>query len=508
MNRVLARCSLCALFAGSALACADEGSVGGLTASIEFAPLSGRTSRAVELTDGPSTKRSLLRTAEVPEIVDRLQIVALDTNGSTLAETNLYIEPTGDQLPLFRAGGTWTLSGVPAGDDRRLAGRAYLGANTDPRLDGALVYTGQIDGITVTAGQTTDAGVLLLSPGPIRVPEADEQQPPPPARPEAVVRPEGGALDVSWQAPDATDVAGYVVAVATMPTDDEAPTIARETILQVGDRLPEASAYGVVAIIDANAPRAISLDGLPNGVAIAVLLFAYDTTVDGAPLNYSPPALVFGTPQDTIAPGPVVGLTAERLDDGFAITFTAPGEDGPNDADGTPARYEVRTSSAADLLMDAAGFERAQGVRSPPVAMPGESVRFTRSAQDVGVNVGQDRYVGVRGGRCRRQHGSDPRRDAHGPECPASRSRTTAAEGRVRGRRTGHRGACVWRVRGHGHRSGHPERDAHANPADSQLDGPRIARRRSRGDNHRNSHDSNGQRSHGSNADSRLGSTR
>ena len=383
-----------ALFASAASAC-DE-SVGGLTARIEFgqAPdtrasdVSRRTLRSAAL--GPSEP---LRLAAVPEFVDRLQVLALDAEGTTLAETNLYASPGPMQLRLFREGGTWTLQGVPAGDDRRLVGRAYLAANADPRLDRVQVFEGEISGVTVVAGQTTDAGVLTLMPGPNRVPEADFDAPEPPANAVATPAAEGERLEVSWMAPANDDVAGYVVAIGDTGA---APILDRSAAVNVGTALDPAMSYEVIAIVDANPTPSVSIDGLEDGTPVNILVYAFDADAVGAPLNYSTAALLFGTPADTSPPGPIEALTAEIDGDSALIRFTAPGEDGAADTTGQPQRYEVRTDNSRDRLLDPSMFGTLASVQAPAVEAPGDQVQFSRPLAALGFVPGTPRYVAVR----------------------------------------------------------------------------------------------------------------
>ena len=371
---------------------------GGLTARIEFgssnpstdadlnAPRVGFARRAIESSD--------LRWSAVPDFVDRLQILALDTDGSTLAETNLYAEPTATQLRLFREGGTWSLDGVPAGDNRRLVGRAFFGPSATPRLDRALVYRGELTGITVVAGRTTDAGVLLLAPGPERVPEADFEGPPPPAQPNTTAIASGGAVSVTWTPPEAQDVAGYLVAISEMSATGPEVEPTRGQRFSLGANL--GARFRIAAITDASTNTVI-VDGLTDGVPVSIALYAFDDDAQGEPLNYGAPALMFGTPFDSAAPGPIVGLTAQTNGpDNADIEFVAPGEDGPTDTVGRPERYDIRTAAAAAVLTNPASFEALAGVNPPPVAPPGTTVRFSRSFAALGIQPGIERYIGIR----------------------------------------------------------------------------------------------------------------
>lgn len=373
------------LVALAAVGCGDG--TGGLTARLEFS----------DVEDAPDRRRRALRTAEVPDFIDRLQILALDTDGSTLAETNLFISPAAGQLQLFPEGGTWSLTDVPAGANRRLAGRAYLGASLDPRLDQALVYTGALDGIEVIAGQTTNAGVLVLRPGPNRIPEADFDPPPPPVEPVALPLPAGNQLEVTFSAPAAEDIAGYLVAVADGPTTGVPPAPPRSMQFTVGMPVEADSAYRVTAVTNGPAPQPVILTDLANGVPAAILVYAFDGDALGRPLNFSPPALLFGTPQDILSPGPATSLASRLLaNEMIEFTFVAPGEDGPTDSQSAPERYEVRTADSMRPLVDPAEFSGQAGVQAPAVAPPGQSVRFTRTAEELGLAPGGRRFVGIR----------------------------------------------------------------------------------------------------------------
>ena len=62
--------------------------------------------------------------AGVPAAVDRLQLVALDAAGSTLAETNLWARPMVGQLPIVRTAEAIRFDRVPPGTDRAVVGHA------------------------------------------------------------------------------------------------------------------------------------------------------------------------------------------------------------------------------------------------------------------------------------------------------------------------------------------------------------------------------------------------
>ncbi len=377
-----ARCGWLLVACVVGASCAPEQSpVGAITASIVFGP-----------STPPGMLRQSLRTAAVPDFVDRLQVLALDTEGSTLAETNLFASPEASQLQLFREGGTWSLDAVPAGANRRIVARAYWGMSTDPRLNGALVLQGAIDGIQVNAGQTTDAGELMLELGPMRIPEADFAVPGPATRPNVVAVAAGDRLDVSWDASEADDVAGYLIAMSTM-TDAVPPTLTRGQSLQRGDMIEQ---YRIVDRILATAPRTLSIEPLVNGSPIAIVIYSYDADATGEPLNYGSPTLVFGTPLDIVAPGAPQMFTVRLVGDMNAeISFVAPGED---DAalSGEPERYELRTADTRELLEDPTTFVQQAGIAPPPVAAPGTTVRFVRPLADLDLPPTGPKFVGIR----------------------------------------------------------------------------------------------------------------
>ncbi|MEM7678286.1 MAG: hypothetical protein AAF449_20025, partial [Myxococcota bacterium] len=369
-------------------ACGPSPTTGGVTAHLEFAARAPGPKSTMQ-----GTPRAL-RTARVPEFIERLQVLALDVDGSTLAETNLFINPGPGQLQLFPQGGTWTLNRVSAGTDRRLVGRGYFGPRADPRLDNALVYSGQLDGITVVAGQTTNAGLLTLRAGPNRIPEADFEPPPPPAMPMVIPRAVGEQLDVSWSAPDVDDVDGYVVAVGLADQiNAPPPSIERGTSVAPGMVLD--GGYTIAATVD-GPPQDTLLTDLPDGTTITVLIYAFDTDVSGEPLNFSDAAIVFETPRDTAPPAAPGMLTLMRTGTNNAqIQFESPGEDGEG-SEGAVARYEIRTAASADALLDPSDYASQLPIAAPDVVAPGETVTAVASLLSLGVRIDQPRYIGVR----------------------------------------------------------------------------------------------------------------
>ena len=156
-----------------ATACSDRSEYGGLTARLEF-------ERA------PGMQRQSLRAQAVPMIIDRLQILAL-ADGATLTdglgkviETNLVANPIEGEEQLVYEGGEWQLARVPAGENRSILARAFLGQNVDPRVRGQVAFLGRLDGITVLPGETRNAGTVQLRSTGIKIPEVDVDPPPAP----------------------------------------------------------------------------------------------------------------------------------------------------------------------------------------------------------------------------------------------------------------------------------------------------------------------------------------
>lgn len=355
-----------------AAACADSNDVGGITAHLVFA-------------DHPGLKRSALRTAQLPQVVDRLQILALDTDGSTLAETNLWASPADGEQQLIREGGTWELSKVKAGDNRTVLAKAYLGA----MFDSGLAFRGRRDGITVRVGEIADAGVITLEPTPNRIPEADFD---PPASPDPVAAnpiPEGEALRVTIGLPQDEDTAGYFLAIGTATAADDPPMIDRGRVLMVGEELTPG--LQVVQTWSTTGPQIVELTGLVNGERYGIVVYAYDPDRQGFPLNYSLPATTIGIPADSVPPSAPALLTVTPEQNGARIAFVAPGED---DMVGTPARYEVRAAPTRAEVEN--GFDALPAVMPPMVQTAGATVAFSRSYADLGVPVASDFWVGVR----------------------------------------------------------------------------------------------------------------
>src|SRR5688500_9991487 len=102
-----ARIFACALvLSAAAIACAPDAQLGAVTAHLQFPEPPGKE----------GTTRKALRLNVVPLAVARLQILAYEVDGSTLAETNLFAFPaTENELRLDPTGGTWRLEQIPIG---------------------------------------------------------------------------------------------------------------------------------------------------------------------------------------------------------------------------------------------------------------------------------------------------------------------------------------------------------------------------------------------------------
>lgn len=368
-----------ACFAALAFACAEQ-ERGALTASIIW-PTASR----------PGLLKQGLRTAAVPPEVARLQILAVDmVSGSTLAETNLYQLPAAGELQLNPAGGTWTLDDVPVGTNRMIRAQAYLGANTDPRINNLLIFDGEIANIEVKPGQLVDAGLLRLRMiDGVRYPPLDYD---PPDAPGLLVTSvdEGEALWVNFTAPPQDDVAGYVIALSLNGTTS---SIARGMEVEVGSVI--APGITVVERLWSGVPEVKRIDGLTNGRAYTVLVYAHDSTLDGRALNYSTPESGLGVPLDSKAPGPILNLAlVSGLAAGTAeLSFTAPGED---DQTGIPMTYEVHTSTSLAMLNDPSTFEDLPPVPAPLVEAPGERVDRTYTFAELRQSGQVPFYIGVR----------------------------------------------------------------------------------------------------------------
>jgi IPT/TIG domain-containing protein len=368
-----------------AVGCENE-EPGGITARIVF------PDHGSEPASSPGARRRSLDADLVRSQVDRLQILALDVSGSTLAETNLYTNPGEDQLRFDPKGGTWSLTGVRVGKDRQVVANAYLPRMVIPPPTGYRFLRARNTGIEVKSGQVANAGTLNLMfiPG-SRYPPLDFDPPssPNPAMAGAVAA--GNALWVTFSRPEDPDVAGYVIAVSAGTVGT--PTIARGRPLGAGDSI--APGLTVSTVLASPEPQTVSVSGLENGRSYTLLIYAYDADLDGKPLNYSIPSRVFGFVQDTDPPGAIGNLRiALRSGTTFEITFVAPGEDGDQ---GTPASYDLRASLSRTTLEDDGSFRLLPMVGPLPTPMPaGANVMFLKTAAELSVLPGRPFFIGMR----------------------------------------------------------------------------------------------------------------
>ena len=326
-----------------------------------------------------------LRAASVPTNVARLQILAVDADDETLAETNLYADPAEGQTALVLAGGVWQLNDVPVGVGRAVVSRAYLGASADPARNLALAFEGRLDGVEVRASRVTTVGPLVLAPVGLRIPELDFEGPDAPRTVRATAVPEGRAIEVTFEAPPQPDLAGYIVAVGTSSAVLDTPGLARGRTYAVGEAL--APSVHVIAAGPFDGDQRIRIDGLTDGVTYSVLVYAHDADLAGAALNYSQSAAAFAVPADTLGPPPVLDLTiTATTSHTTTIQFRAPEE--------RPVRYDVRASLDA-LLLDELSFGDQRFVRPP--APGGLIARFARTFIELGATSTTTFFVGVRG---------------------------------------------------------------------------------------------------------------
>lgn len=350
--------------------CTPEASVGSVIAHLRFD----------EPVEPPS--RRALRAAAVPPGVTRLEIAVLGPGEERLGATALVLDPGPGEERLTPEGGRWQIDEVPAGSDRALRAQALVGGGD---LPSALAYEGRVDGIEIRPNEVTDVGEVRLSAVGVRQPELDFQPPQAPRALEVEPAPEGERLRVRWAPPLDEDVAGHLLVVASA-------TSTRAPILERGEDPREGATLAPGLVVEERLPRAAltaEVGGLEDGRSVRVLLYAFDAGASGAPLNWSLPSESLGAPLDTLAPGSPGSLAAERVGPSeLRVEFVAPGEDGST---GLPAFYEVRAAaSEADLRTDA--FAGAPALPAPPVASPGDRVRFS-----VMVGAGRDLgSVGVR----------------------------------------------------------------------------------------------------------------
>lgn len=341
--------------------------------------------------DTAGRSRQGLRAAALPDGIARLEILALDVRGSTLASTTLSSSAPDGANRLEPSGGTWSLDRVPIGKDHQLVGRAYLGPTADPRTSDLLLYSGKITGVEVRSGEQTNAGTLEMRLATdVRYPPLDVDPPSAPAPVTATTIDRGDGLWVSFTRPTEDDLAGYIVAVAP-PGFSATPVIERGYQPELGDTLGDD--YVVRRIVRSATPEVVSVEELMDGISYRIVVFAYDGDLDNRPLNYSAGAMTVGLATDIVIPGEIVDLAIVQEDTSATVSFTSPGED---DESGTPARYDVRVASESTELQSTASFEALPPVVAPEAKPAGELVRFTRSFAELGVSGALPFYVGVR----------------------------------------------------------------------------------------------------------------
>lgn len=358
--------------------CTDPSGLGTMTADIVFEGQAGISKQG-------------LRAAALPANIGRLEISALDVDGSTLAATVLALEPREGELTLSADGGTWSLDGVAAGTGRAISARAFFKTAVAGGADDVVAFRGRIENIEVKADTLTEAGTLTLRQV-RRIPSADFEAP---GRPQvtALPLPEGQALRITFTAPEDLDLVGYVLAVATSSAANLPPAIPRGTQLSVQDLL--ADGVRVYEMWTLDSTQIVQIDNLEDGVPVGVFIYAYDTDAVGNPLNYSVPGQALAVPNDTLAPGAPLDLSAELTTAEFVqIRMTAPGEDGAEG--GAPASYELRASTEVGSLQDPGQFAALPALVPPPVAAPGSSVVFDRTLTELGVPANTPFYVGLR----------------------------------------------------------------------------------------------------------------
>ena len=161
-----------------------------------------------------------------------------------------------------------------------------------------------------------------------------ETAPIPPARIEALtVEPEAGAAQLTWTAPgsdgDAGQAARYEIYLADLPFG-----VANLEHMEPLAGAPEPQPAGQV--------ESHRIDGLAADATHYVAIRAVD---DHGHAGLLSPVVSFATPDDE-PPGPFVGLAAAdgQLPGSIALTFTAPGDDGPS---GRASAFKARWSTTA-----------------------------------------------------------------------------------------------------------------------------------------------------------------
>lgn len=362
----------------------------------------GLTARLVIDTGSRSSDGSAqraLRAAAIPEEIARLEITALTADGSTLATTVLAADPSpmlGEEQ-LVTAGGTWSLDDVEAGPDRVLRARAFLSTTLPASLAGKLAFAGQKTDIDVVADQTVSAGTVTLTAQPgVRIPRLDATPPGAPGPVVATPLVTGKALTVQWSRPSDDDVGGYLLAI-TSTIDAPAPQPTRADFdLAAGAPLgPDVFVVGWYMGPDAVGP--VTVTDLVDGSSYKLLVYAYDTTLEGTPLNFSTFAEDSALVADLDPPGAFtdLALAVDAMDpETVVITFTAPAED--STGSNAPLAYEVRTSTSRAALLDPDVFEELERLGAPPVASSGTTGMFERTFAALDQRSDRGFFLGIR----------------------------------------------------------------------------------------------------------------
>lgn len=355
------------------------------------APPSGGVTASLKIRDDLLRSQQALRASSLVNEINRLEIAVYDTDGSTLAVTNLRDTGSGDEL-LSREGGRWTLKEVPAGSGRILRARAYLSIPGSP-WDGLVGFDGEKQNITVEPGQVTSAGLIELLPKPgLRIPSLDTTPPGSPGGLLLQAQPQGEALLATWTPPSDPDLAGYVVAISGSLTASAAIPRNQRSLAVGTDLSPGVK---VAAWLTSPSASSAMITGLTDEMPVKVFVFAYDEgLLLGQGLNYSGPATQNATPLDTTPPGDFPMLAVQAMDlTTAAVVFTGPGEDG---AQGTPDHYELRTATVSSRLMNPADFALLPQIAGPPVVASGAIGMFTRSFSGLGQVGSEPFFLGMR----------------------------------------------------------------------------------------------------------------
>jgi hypothetical protein len=374
MRRIVAA-SLCSL-----AACSAPSGTGGVTARLAYGPA-----------DSPGTARRGLRALGPPPELFRLEILALEVDGSTLAKTVISMAPQTGEQTLDPMGGTWRLDGVKVGHQRRVVARGYFSPSLpQTALKNRLAMEGEVDDVTVRSGEITDVGTLTLRPVPgVRVPSLDLVPPGAPAPVSASSVPSGVGASVTWTRPPESKVQGYLLALSASASAH--PSIDRGLVLAPQESVAPGVTVSQVFYDPATVTTTIA--GLTEGATYGVLVYSFDVDLTGRPLDYSSPAQTVVTPIDREAPAPPTGLTVSASTaEAARIDFIAPADDGAV----RPDHYDVRASVDPTALQDPARFESLIGPGPIPALDPGTHVTLELRFRDLGVSGGAAFLVGVR----------------------------------------------------------------------------------------------------------------